>query len=184
MPWLMVSGWGVSATSLARLAKGSDQCVEWHQAQPPTQPSWVFGWSLGGVVASDWLEHPNVLGLVTLGTPGQFSAQVNASLVKRLSRRVSRDPDTALQGFFDWLLPTARGAWQQPLSLQDGLDRLIHSECRDRWDQSDKPQLHLRGVDDPLFTSEFHKAIPGDHQIPFVYPVALRHQLETFAREV
>ena len=179
----MVSGWGVSRQALSGLATEQDQVIEWHAAAPPSEPCWVFGWSLGGVVASQWLAHPNVKGLVTLGTPDEFSSQVNPVMFRRLRQRVERDSPSALAGFYQWLLPDASPDWHDTHGLLPGLDCLETSHCQAQWSSSDRPQLHLRGLSDPLYHSATKGQIEGDHQVPFLEPDRLRQRMDAFVHE-
>lgn len=179
MPWLMISGWGMSTDALGALARPGDRLATWDQASAPTAPSWVMGWSLGGVVAAGLIDHPNVLGVVTLCTPVHFQSQVDSRFFKRLSRSVERDAPAALAGFADWLLPDAPVEWRRTQSLSQGLERLWDSDLRG------VSGLHrLVAQSDPLFHSDDANAIPGDHQLPYTQPALIREHLDRIAHAV
>lgn len=184
MPWQIVGGWGVHADALCALAGDNDQVVAWHQAQPPDQPSWVLGWSLGGVVATHYLDHPNVLGLMTLNTPGHFSQQVDMRLFARLQRRVQRDPAAAMQGFCDWLLPTVSRTWIDLQSLEPGLERLASSHAALHWQASRKPCEHWAGRHDPLFQDSSQTLLEASHELPFSHAEQVRQRMREFAGEL
>ena len=184
MRWQLIGGWGVEASVLADLARPGDACVNWHQAQPPAQPSWVLGWSLGGVVASDWLAHPNVLGVMTLCTPAHFNEQVDMRTFARLRKAIQRDPKVALDRFADWLLPSTPKEYLNPYQLLAGLDRLSTSHCAAQWRLSDKPQRHWIGADDPLFQDSEQTALNGDHQIPMTHAAQIRQVMQEMFREL
>ena len=181
---ILISGWGVSPSSMQSLARAGDTCVRWNDSIDFDEPVVLVGWSLGGVVATELSHYPEVKGLITLCTPGHFQAQVNMKLFARLKRNLAKDPQSTLAGFFDWLLPDADRQWMEPVELDAGLERLLDSHCASQWSTLDKPHLNVVANTDPLFQADSTGSPPmqmkGDHQLPYREVDAVRSLLDEF----
>ena len=181
---ILISGWGVSPSSMQPLARAGDTCVRWNDSIEFDDSVVLVGWSLGGVVATELSCHPEVKGLITLCTPGHFQAQVNMKLFARLKRNLAIDPQSTLGGFFDWLLPDADRKWMEPIELDAGLDRLFDSDCASQWATLGKPNLNVVADTDPLFQVDSAGSstikIKGDHQLPYRKVNAVRLLLDEF----
>lgn len=181
---ILISGWGVSPSSMQCLARTDDSCVRWSDPIDFGAPVVLVGWSLGGVVATELSDHPEVKALITLCTPGHFQAQVNTKLFARLQRNLAKDPQSTLSGFFDWLLPDADRQWMEPIELNSGLERLWNSHCAPQWSTLGKPHLNIVADKDPLFQADSAGSLPvqmsGDHQLPYREVAAVRALLDEF----
>ncbi|WP_420551025.1 alpha/beta fold hydrolase [Litorivicinus lipolyticus] len=156
----VIGGWGFDSAVLAHLGAAQP----WYQTLELTEPTVLIGWSLGGVVATEALDHPLVCGLVTLATPGHFGAQVDPRFFHRLQRSVQRDPGAALARFHPWIVGEPfDGKRADTVQLDQGLARLAASDCAGSWAQSPVAQLHLVGRDDVLFSDTDQHAIDGGH---------------------
>ena len=181
---ILISGWGVSPSSMQSLASAGDTCVRWNDSIEFDDPVVLVGWSLGGVVATELSHRPEVKGLITLCTPGHFQAQVNMKLFARLKRNLAKDPQSTLGGFFDWLLPDADRQWMEPIELDAGLERLLESHCAAHWSTLGKPHLNVVADKDPLFQADSAVSpsirVRGDHQLPYREVDAVRALLDEF----
>ncbi|MGB0958450.1 MAG: alpha/beta fold hydrolase [Litorivicinus sp.] len=156
----VIGGWGFRADLLSHLGPAQP----WHAELHLDAPTLLIGWSLGGVVATELLDHPEVVAVVTLATPGDFAAQVDPRFFNRLARSVAHDSEAALARFHPWIV----GEPFDPRRVDDhqllgGLTRLRDSRCADAWARSATPQLHLVGQDDVLFRDPDQQPVTGGH---------------------